>query len=639
MMVHRCFRCQHFNYEVINCPFPWGPCWRRIQQWRRLLKASRAGEFTSSSSSAPAPGVVAPTSLPSTIRAEKSALSISQAPAASPTAEGLMCAGTVCRTTLLQNVILQAQSPLNLDSFQCYLACHLDRQWSESLLQGICKGVDIGFQGERKTVWSGNWKSAVDNGSVFSDYLTTEVGLRRKAGLFNQLLFSTYIGLPMGIVIKKCSDSVKYHIIHDLSWPPGDSINDHIDPDLYSYIYASFDQAVSLVKKQGVGIFMAKLDLADAFKHILVCPEDWPLLCSSWDVLQADGLVLQQYYIDLFLPFGLCSSPAIFNHYANTLEFAMWANGIKDLLHYLDNYFAAGPTGTGQCQHNISTMVQVCRDLGFVVNPAKVTSPSSVTNFLGIDIDSSQGVACIDPKHLQVIMQELSGFCQTKLATKHKILSLIGKLHFVCSVCPPDRAFLCHMIDTSKKACYLHHRIKLNTEFWRDMEWWLTYLPSWKGVSFLYKADWTSAPDMELLTDASNKGFSCYFQGQWCQGTFPAQSFGDKQMSINWHELYVVTMVLALWGPQLAGKHLLFHCNNASMVHIMARASSCSKTMMVLVCTFTLLVMWHNMHIKIQHIAGVNNDMADVLSCFEMDRFQLLCLQEVPDPLPLVTIW
>ena len=89
-------------------------------------------------------------------RAGKFASSISQTPAISPPAEGPMCAGTVSRTTQLQSVILQAQSPLNLDSFQCYLACHPDRQWSQGLLQGIHKGVDIGYQGKRKTVWSGN---------------------------------------------------------------------------------------------------------------------------------------------------------------------------------------------------------------------------------------------------------------------------------------------------------------------------------------------------------------------------------------------------------------------------------------------------------------------------------------------------
>ena len=112
----------------------------------------------------------------------------------------------------------------------------------------------------------------MDNRPVVSDYLTTEVALGRKAGLFNQPLFSTYVGSPVDIVIKKHLDSVKYHIIHDLSWPPGDSVNDHIDPDLYCCIYDSFDQAVFLIKKQGVGALMAKLDLADAFKHILVHP-------------------------------------------------------------------------------------------------------------------------------------------------------------------------------------------------------------------------------------------------------------------------------------------------------------------------------------------------------------------------------
>ena len=150
-----------------------------------------------------------------------------------------MSAGTVSRSTELQSVILQAQSPLNLDSFQPYLACHQDRQWSQGLLKGIHKGVDIGYQGIRKTVWSGKWKLAMDNGSLVSEYLAAKVALWRKAGpfnQFNQLPFLTYVGLPIAIVIKKDSDSVKYCIIHDLSWPPGDSVNDHIDPDLYHCI-------------------------------------------------------------------------------------------------------------------------------------------------------------------------------------------------------------------------------------------------------------------------------------------------------------------------------------------------------------------------------------------------------------------
>ena len=216
---------------------------------------------------------------------------------------------------------------------------------------------------------------------------------------------------------------------------------------------------------------MAKLDLADAFKHILVHPEDWLLLCSSFNTTQADGLVLWQYYVDLFLSFGLHSSPAIFNHYADVLKFAMQANGISNLLHYLDNYFMAGPACSGYCQCNINKIVDVCRELGVTVNPFKVSAPSPITCLLGIDIDSHEGVAHIDLEHLQVIIHKLSSFCQAKLTMMHKILSLIGKLHFVCRVCPPSRAFLQWLMETSKKVWYLHHCIKLNAEFQADIKW------------------------------------------------------------------------------------------------------------------------------------------------------------------------
>ena len=174
------------------------------------------------------------------------------------------------------------------------------------------------------------------------------------------------------------------------------------------------------------------------------------------------------------------------------------------------------------------------------------------------------------------------------------------------------------MIEVSKKAHYLHHHIKLNGEFQGKIEWWLTYLLAWNGVSYLYDADWTSSLDMELFTDTSNKGFGCYFQGQWCQGTFPKQAFKDQQMSINWCELYAVTMALALWGPHLKGKCLLLHCDNVSVVLIMDKASTGSKTIMALVRTFTLIYMQHNIHVHIKHITGVNNKLADAFFCFEV---------------------
>ena len=73
--------------------------------------------------------------------------------------------------------------------------------------------------------------------------------------------FLRFFGLPMGLVLKRCSIPVTYHIIYDLSWPQQNSINDHMEPERYRCFFSSFDNAVALAAKCGVAAIIAKLDL------------------------------------------------------------------------------------------------------------------------------------------------------------------------------------------------------------------------------------------------------------------------------------------------------------------------------------------------------------------------------------------
>ena len=206
----------------------------------------------------------------------------------------------------------------------------------------------------------GNCKSALDHPEVIMEYLANDIAAGCKAGPFTQPPFSDFVGFPMGIVTKKCLFPVKYRIIHDLSWPPQDSVNDHIDLDAFRSIYGCFDEAMALVVKHRVSALSAKLDLADAFKHILIRSQYWPLLGSSWDLQHLDSSTYHLYYVDLFLHFGLCSSPALFNKYADALQYAMKTNDMQDLLHYLDDHFTVGPTHSLVCTNNIATMIAMC---------------------------------------------------------------------------------------------------------------------------------------------------------------------------------------------------------------------------------------------------------------------------------------
>ena len=102
----------------------------------------------------------------------------------------------------------------------------------------------------------------------------------------------------MGVVPKK--HSCEWRTIYHLSYPQGDSINDHIPKDPYSLSYVRVDDAINIIQSLGRGAFMAKTDL-----------KYWSLLGIYWQ---------SQYYVDMYLPFGLRSAPFLFNQLSDALE-------------------------------------------------------------------------------------------------------------------------------------------------------------------------------------------------------------------------------------------------------------------------------------------------------------------------------
>lgn len=71
------------------------------------------------------------------------------------------------------------------------------------------------------------------------------------AGPFVSPPFKNVHVSPLGLVPKKEPNS--YRLIHHLSYPKGSSLNDEIDNSLSSVTYASFDDAINLIRKFGIG--------------------------------------------------------------------------------------------------------------------------------------------------------------------------------------------------------------------------------------------------------------------------------------------------------------------------------------------------------------------------------------------------
>ena len=78
----------------------------------------------------------------------------------------------------------------------------------------------------------------------------------------------------MSAIPKKHSQPPKWRSIDDLSWLAGQSVNDAFAKELYTCSYDSIGQAISYLKSFGPNALIKKLDLSDAFHHILVDPCD-----------------------------------------------------------------------------------------------------------------------------------------------------------------------------------------------------------------------------------------------------------------------------------------------------------------------------------------------------------------------------
>ena len=85
-----------------------------------------------------------------------------------------------------------------------------------------------------------------------------------------------FVGNPMGAFMHKRSSKVR--LVLDLSWPPKQSVKEYISKSECSLQYIKFGDIVKAVKLQGRYSNMAKLDIASAFKHIMVRQDQWNLL-------------------------------------------------------------------------------------------------------------------------------------------------------------------------------------------------------------------------------------------------------------------------------------------------------------------------------------------------------------------------
>jgi hypothetical protein len=92
------------------------------------------------------------------------------------------------------------------------------------LYTGFKFGFSLHFEGTRTSFLANNLISAQQNPEIVSAKLSKELAAGRLAGLFDCPPFPKFRVSPLGVVPKKALG--EYRLIHHLSFPRGDSVND-----------------------------------------------------------------------------------------------------------------------------------------------------------------------------------------------------------------------------------------------------------------------------------------------------------------------------------------------------------------------------------------------------------------------------
>ncbi len=390
-------------------------------------------------------------------------------------------------------------SPVKTNIFLHFLASHPDKQFVEYLRNGFHNGFDLGCTGEPTMArTSDNFPSCLAHQSVVDEYLQNEIKAGRIWGPHDTLPLNNLQCAPMGVIPKH--EKGKYRIIHHLSHPEGDSVNDFIDKDTFSLSYITVDDAIKIIQKHGKATLMAKFDLCNAFRLAPVSRSSAHLQGICWR---------GRYYVDLNLQMGLRSSPWIFNQVSSAIEWIGKNHDIEDLLHLLDDFFTAGPPNESVCEDNLDLMLTLCTLMGVPIKESKTVHATTCIIFLGIILDSVKQEARLPQEKLTRYKAMLHNFQVKSKVRLKQLQSLIGALNYCCRCVRGGRAFLQRLVDLTRGKKHPYHYVRLNHGAKLDIKMWQEFLEHWNGITLFPSQKW-------LVADA--EGFSCDASGQGLAG-------------------------------------------------------------------------------------------------------------------------
>ena len=493
---------------------------------------------------------------------------------------------------------IPVDSKLNIKNWRF----HLQNFWDKQLVDLLEYGFPLDFNRNARLVSTEeNHSSATKFASDVRTYISEE--------LQHEAMLGPFISKPINLHVspfmtREKPDSNVRRTIVDLSWPDSCSVNDGVLRDEYLgskflLYYPSVDDIVNKLNELGPGSLMFKIDISRAFRQLKVDPGDIDLL----------GLKQEGYFIDQSVPFGYRHGSIFFEKVTDSIRYIMRKHGFNNLFNYVDDLIYCDlPSKIHQAYE---FLLKLLPKLGLDINNKKLVPPTTSMICLGILVDSQARTMSVPPEKLASIVTMCQQWKNKKSCTKRQLQSLLGSLLFISKCVRPARIFLNRMLAFLR--CMGVQKIAtLTSEFFRDLNWFCTFLKQFNGVVF-----YDPRPiQAELHLDACLTGMGGVFENQ-CYALPIPRDF--RQYSIVHLEMLNIVVALKVWATQWSNKKLRIKCDNMAVVEVLTSGKTKDNILATCARNVWLLSAIFNISIHIEHIPGKQNVIADLLSRYQFD--------------------
>ena len=510
-------------------------------------------------------------------------------------------------------------TPIKVNKLGPLLANYDDKKF---VIEGLTTGFDLGYQGEQASQRCNNNLTVNANPDTALAKVNKEVSLNRIAGPFKDVPFPHFKCSPLAL--REKSTPGQYRLLHNLSHPHDDTaVNANIPRELTKVTYATVEDATEIIR-QFDAPFLAKTDIADAFRLLPLNPECYNLT----------GFKLQgYYYYDKCVPMGASSSCQTFERFSDALLHILKSHyQVKHIVKVLDDFLLIGESRE-LCQHALDSFTHLAHRINLPLAAHKTEGPTQCLTFLGIQIDTLKGELSIPQGKIIKYTSDILAALKTESVTLKELQSLTGKLQFVSTIVPVGRSFLRRLYDLSinKRP---HATIKLGAGAMGDLVTWLTFLKDYNAKElYLTRLNLTTHTD-HIYTDSSDIGYGGTFRNEYFYGEFP-RSWLEYDIQVR--EFFPILLLITIKADCFANSHLTIRTDNSSVAAAINTQTSKNKNLMQLLRKFVLSLLKNNIKCTAYHIAGKKNTISDALSRLQLTKALFLYQQlgYKPKPLPV----